>query len=145
MPRSEPRERIAYAATTTAVLRAHRLVTQRVEAVLAPLGLNIPRFEVLGLLNQRQDGELSFTDLKKVTLLHPATMGHTIRKLEAEGLVRRRADDGDGRAQLAVLTRKGRALAERGTRALDAIRFGLDGLDEPAARRLTQQLAALGG
>lgn len=137
----QPAERATYAAATTAVLRAHRLVTSRVEAVLAPLGLTMARFEVLGLLNSRPDHELSFTDLKKVTLMHPATMGHTIRKLEADGLVRRRPDAVDGRAQVAVLTRSGRTLAEQGTRALDGIRFGLEELDEAAARRLHQQLS----
>ncbi|MBA2282605.1 MAG: MarR family transcriptional regulator [Actinomycetota bacterium] len=138
-----PAERITYAGATTAVLRAHRLVTQRVETVLAPLGLTMARFEVLGLLNARSDGELSFTDLKRVTLMHPATMGHTIRKLEADGLLRRRPDTVDGRAQVAVLTRRGRTLADRGTRALDAIRFGLEDLDEAGARRLDRQLSEL--
>lgn len=137
----EPAERATYAGATAAVLRAHRRVTQRVEAVLAPLGLTMARFEVLGLLNSRPDFELSFTDLKKVTLMHPATMGHTIRKLESGGLVRRRPDSVDGRAQIAVLTRAGRTLADRGTRALDDIRFGLEELDEAAARRLREQLA----
>lgn len=139
----EPAERATYAAATAAVLRAHRLVTARVEAVLAPLGLTMARFEVLGLLNARPDHELSFTDLKRVTLMHPATMGHTIRKLEADGLVRRKPDAADGRAQVAALTRSGRTLAEKGTRALDGIQFGLEELDRAAAERLQHQLAEL--
>ena len=126
-----------HAAGAAAVLRAHRLLTSRVEAALAPLGLNMARYEVLGLLNARPDGQMGFTDLKRVTLLHAATMGHNVRRLEAAGLIRRRRDATDGRALVAEITAEGRRLADRATAALAGIRFGLADLspDRTAALR----------
>jgi DNA-binding MarR family transcriptional regulator len=125
------------------VLRAHRLITIRVEAALAPFGLTMARFEVLGLLNARADGQLPFTELKGTTLLHAATMGHNVDRLEAAGLLFRRRDARDGRAIIAEITPAGRALADRATEALSDIGYGLAELTEAQASRLGELLGVL--
>jgi DNA-binding MarR family transcriptional regulator len=118
-------------------------MTARLESALASFDLTLARYEVLGLLHARNDGQMSFTDLKRVTLLHAATMGHNVRRLEAAGLIRRRRDSNDGRALLAEITPEGRRLADRATAALGAIRFGLADLTDGQAAGLRDLLEEL--
>jgi DNA-binding MarR family transcriptional regulator len=70
-------------------------------------------------------------------------MGHTINRLEAAGLIRRCRDASDGRALVAEITAAGRALAERATAALAAVRFGLEELDEASIRQMCILLSEL--
>jgi DNA-binding MarR family transcriptional regulator len=138
-------ETATFSVATAAVFRAQRVVFARVEEALAPLGLTTPRFEILGLLDVTVSGELPFGDLKQTMFMHPATMGHTIRQLESDGLVRRRVDPQDRRAFVAVITAKGRRLAARARAGLAAIHFGMVGLSEADARALCLSLACLDG
>lgn len=133
-----------FALTATLVIRSARLISARVEDVVAPLGLSVPKFEVLGLLHGAPDGEMSFAELKRTMFMHPATMGHTIRLLEADGLLERRAHEGDRRAYVAVITKKGRAVTTKGVQALRAINFGCEGLSVSAAKTIGGRLSALG-
>lgn len=132
-----------FAVASAAILRAARIVAARADDALTELGLTVPRFEVLGLLNVSECGRMGFSQLKQTMFIHPATMGHTIRQLEAAGLIRRETDATDRRAFSAVITSKGRRLADAATRALSATHFGVDGLSESAARDLVLILASL--
>jgi DNA-binding MarR family transcriptional regulator len=133
-----------FAMTATLLIRSARVVSARVDDVVAPLGLTLPKFEVLGFLIAAPGGEMTFAELKQRMFMHPATMGHTIRLLEADGLIKRRAHHSDGRAYIAVLTAKGRTVATKGLDALREIRFGCEGLSVPAAKGISSRLTALG-
>ena len=133
-----------FALTATLLIRSARLISARVEDVVAPLGLSVPKFEVLGLLHAAPGGEMSFAELKRTMFMHPATMGHTIRLLEADGLIKRRAHDGDRRAYVAVITAQGRAVTSKGVQALREIHFGCAGLSVTAAKTIGGRLSALG-
>ncbi|MEY4578561.1 MAG: hypothetical protein RL701_3264 [Pseudomonadota bacterium] len=49
--------------------------------------------------------------LAKLLHLHPSTLTGILKRLERQGLLRRRADPGDGRRSLFMLTEKGRGFA----------------------------------
>jgi DNA-binding MarR family transcriptional regulator len=126
-----------------AILRAVRLITARVEAVLAPFDMTMARFEILGRCFASPDGRVRFADLKASTLLHAATMGHTINRLESAGLIRRRPDDLDRRAQVAEITPAGRTVAEQAIAAMASVGFGLTELDGASIRELCVLLSEL--
>lgn len=133
-----------YALTATLLIRSARLISARVDEVIAPLGLTVPKFEVLGLLHAAPGGEMTFAELKRTMFMHPATMGHTIRLLEADGLIKRRSHAVDGRAYIAVITAKGRTVAGKGVQALREINFGCAGLSPAGARTISGKLTSLG-
>lgn len=125
-------------AGTTSIMRAQQIVLARVDAALKPLGLTFARYEALMLLSFTKDGRLPMAKIGVRLMVHPASVTHTIDKLEEQGLVRRKAHPTDGRTTLAVLTPAGRRLAAKATEAVGKVRFGLDLGD---AR--TEQLVAL--
>jgi DNA-binding MarR family transcriptional regulator len=71
---------------------------------------------VLGRLDR--EGLLSVSDLAAAERLRPQSMAQTVAELEADGLVSRSPDPGDGRRALVALTELGRGvlLEERARR-----------------------------
>lgn len=112
----------------TSITRAHQILSARIDAALAPLGLNFSRFEVLALLSFTKEGRLPMGKIGDRLQVHAASVTNTVNRLEADGWVRRVPHPDDGRTVLAELTPTGRDLAERGARALAAIDYGLAGL-----------------
>jgi DNA-binding MarR family transcriptional regulator len=133
----------AHMVAAAAVLRAHRIVSIRVDAALAALDLSMPRYEVLGLLASSENGRLGFGELKRATLLHSATMTYTVDTLEERKLIRRKRDPKDRRALVAEITAKGRDVVTKATAALNEIRFGMGDLDEAAAKQVALVLSEL--
>jgi DNA-binding MarR family transcriptional regulator len=121
-------------AGTTSIMRAQQLVLARVDAALRPFGLTFARYEALRLLAFTRQGRLPMAKIGMRLMVHPASVTHSITRLEAQGLVRREPHPSDGRATLAVITPAGRRLVERATKAMGSVRFGLD-LDD---RRIEQ-------
>jgi DNA-binding MarR family transcriptional regulator len=72
--------------------------------------------------------------------VHPTSVTSIMRRLEAAGLVNRLPHPDDGRAVLAEITPKGRALVERATKDLVGSNFGLDVLDEAELGKLSELL-----
>lgn len=128
---------------SAAILRAFKIVSSRVEAELAVLGLTTPRYEVLGLLEASPDGHLSPTELSRATLLHPATMTHTVNALEKRKLIRRRPKPSDKRVLLAEITPLGRKVVKRANDALAGIRFGLADLSDDDATEVAVRLSRM--
>ncbi|MCC5949352.1 MAG: MarR family transcriptional regulator [Nitriliruptoraceae bacterium] len=130
-------------AAVTSITRAHQILLARVDEVLKPLGLTFARYEALVLLTFSREGELPLGKMGQRLQVHPASVTNAVDRLEAAGLVVRVPHPTDGRTTLARLTDAGRALAHRATEELGAIRFGADGLDEVAARRVVEDLTAM--
>ena len=61
--------------------------------------------------------------------MHPASVTNAVDRLQAGGLVRRQPHPTDGRATLAVITTRGRELAEAATNALNDQVFRAVGLE----------------
>lgn len=111
------RERPDLDLTAMAVFgRLGRLMTvamARIEAVFTAHGLQRGEFDVLAAL--RRSGapfELNPSVLADTLMLSRAGMTGRIDRLEAAGLVRRTADQGDRRAVLVALTAAGRELVD---------------------------------
>lgn len=79
--------------------------------VLRPFNLSISQYNVLLLLDS--DDGWRLTDLSERLLLDKSTVTRIIDRLELMGLVQRRAEPGDRRAQRVVINEQGRALRER--------------------------------
>lgn len=128
------------------LFRGHQLVRKRTEEVLAPLDLTLPRYEVLSILDAADDGEMSLRDIKRASLLHPATMTYTVDGLEKRGLLKRSTPvgDSDRRIVTAKITPAGHDLAVAALEALRRERFGLGGSLAPdEARELASLLSRI--
>jgi DNA-binding MarR family transcriptional regulator len=126
-----------------AIFRANKIVTARMEAVLAELDLTTSRYELLGLLDNSKGGKLSLGQLSRTTMYHPATMTYTIDGLEKRRLIKREPDPTDRRAVLAAITPAGRKAVRDATKALEAIDWGLSDLSEAQAGVMAQILSAV--
>lgn len=113
-------------AAATSIMRAQQLVSTAVERALRPFGLSFARYEVLMLLSFTKHGSLPMTKMGERLMVHPTGISKLVDKLEDDGLVQRVPDPGDRRRTLATITPAGRRLAARATKAVCAVRFGVD-------------------
>lgn len=113
------------AATFHRLERAARLVNQRVEEALKPLGLTRTRYELLFRLLASPDGALHLGRISDLLLVHPTSVTSIVDRLEAAGFVERRVDPADRRAVLATLTDGGRGQVLAAMEALASIDFAM--------------------
>jgi len=132
-------------AAATSIMRAQQIVQARVDDVLKQFGLTFARYEALTLLYLSRKGALPIGKMGARLMVHPTSVTNAVDRLEEKGLVHRTGDALDRRMVLARITPAGRRLVERATRALGASRFGMDGLDDSEARRLTAVVRQLRG
>ena len=133
----ENRDVVEAMAAATSIMRAQQIVLAAVETELKPLGLTFARFETLRLLAFTRAGELPMGKIGERLMVHPTSVTNSVDRLEADGLVERRAHPDDRRATLAAITPAGRSLVERATKLLDEIDYGMGGLDTDRLSRLT--------
>jgi DNA-binding MarR family transcriptional regulator len=114
------------------------------EVALAEFGLAPVEQQVLGILcGGTADNPGALARAIRQTA---AGMTRTLDRLETRGLVKRRPHREDRRRIVVQLTAKGRKLAERKLRVeVEALDQLLDGLDQPARRRLNAALDELVG
>jgi DNA-binding MarR family transcriptional regulator len=124
----------------TSLMRVQQLVLAELDEILKPHGLTFARYEALVLLVFSSRGSLPLGKMGERLQVHPTSVTSIVRRLEAAGLIDRRPHPDDGRAVLAVITPKGRALVERATKDLIGADFGLDSLDDPQLRELSEIL-----
>ncbi|QWC84818.1 MarR family transcriptional regulator [Nocardioidaceae bacterium] len=127
----------------TSLMRAQQLVLARLDAVLKPYGISFAGYEALVLLVFSSRGSLPLGKMGERLQVHPTSVTSIVRRLEASGWVQRRPHPEDGRAVLAEVTAAGRDLVERTTADLLAIDMGLDALDDPQRRELSDVLRGL--
>lgn len=94
-----------------ALVTAARNVVSVYRPILEPLGLTHPQYLVMLALWER--APLSLGELARALLLEPATASPLVKRLEAQGLVRRERRDADERRLDIRLTDAGAALRER--------------------------------
>lgn len=75
---------------------------------LRTLGFTPPQFDIIATLGNTPG--MTSKELGEKTLITKGTLTGVVDRLIAKGLVRRRADPGDGRRQIVQLTKKGEAL-----------------------------------
>ena len=124
----------------TSLMRAHQLVLSRLDSILKPHGLTFARYEALVLLTFSSRGSLPLGKMGERLQVHPTSITSIINRLEAAGLVSRRPHPEDGRAVLAEITDRGRALVELATADLVTAGFALSDLSEGDLQSLSELL-----
>ncbi|MDO5097241.1 MAG: MarR family transcriptional regulator [Corynebacterium sp.] len=118
-------------ATVTAAIRVAQLLRHRAEEILDPFGISFSRYELLALLMFSRTGALPMSKASTRLNVPPASVTHTVSRLEKEGLVRRIPDPNDGRGTLVSITDQGITLVNAATPELNKFftDFGLDAAD----------------
>lgn len=116
-------------AAATSITRAHQIILARVNDVLAPHGLTFSRYEALVLIGFTKRGALPMGKIGERLQVHPTSVTNAIDRLEAAGYVTRLPHPTDRRTTLAAITEAGRMTVELATKDLEAIRYGLDGVN----------------
>lgn len=116
-------------AAATSIMRAQQILMARMNEQLARFELTFPRYEGLMLLYYSRRGALPLGKMGDRLQVHRTSVTNTIDGLERLGYVERAPHERDRRTILARITERGRAAAERATRALNDGRFGTEPLD----------------
>jgi DNA-binding MarR family transcriptional regulator len=124
----------------TSLMRVHQLVLTELDELLRPLGLTFARYEVLVLLAFSRRGSLPLGKIGERLQVHATSVTPLVKRLEAAELITRTPHPEDGRAVLAAITPRGRALLEEATQTIVAARFGLGSLSEEECDLLTRLL-----
>src|SRR3954447_7044175 len=124
----------------TSLMRVHQLLITELDELLRPLGLNFARYEVLVLLSFSRRGALPLGKIGERLQVHATSVTPLVKRLEAAELLERSRHPEDGRAVLAAITPKGRAVMQQATDAIVAARFGLGALSEAECEQLTTLL-----
>ena len=96
-----------------ALTAAHAVITERLGAALAPLGLSINDFEVLLRLDRVPPPGTRLTDIGETVRLSQPAVSRMITRLERKELVSRGGDPRDGRGVLIAITAAGRRALRR--------------------------------
>jgi len=127
-------------AAMAALLRTAILVTDEMDRVLKERQLSRTGYLILITLQTSHEQTRPLGQLSKVLLVHPTTVTMAIDQLERQGLVRRVPHPTDRRTILARLTPEGDDLAERATKTLAGIGYGLGDVSAASASRVTAAL-----
>jgi DNA-binding MarR family transcriptional regulator len=125
----------------TSLMRVQQLVIGRLDAILKPHGLTFARYEALVLLVFSSRGSLPLGKMGERLQVHPTSVTSIVQRLDAAGLVMRRPHPEDGRAVLAEITPKGRAVVEAATKDLVESDFALGALAPDQLRAISELLA----
>ena len=90
---------------------ASRLITQAYHPLLSGIGLTYPQYLVMMVLWEK-DGQ-PVNDIAKKLYLETNTVTPLLKRMEAEGFVRREKGRADGRQVIVHLAPEGRALEEK--------------------------------
>lgn len=129
-------------AAVTSLVRSHQLYLQQIDDVLRPHGLTFARFELLRLLGFSTRGSLPLSIIGERLQVHPTSVTSLVDRLEADGLVARRAHPTDRRIKLAELTLQGRRVVAEATDTLnEAVFTAMPGLGPVETEQLISLLA----
>lgn len=119
---------VASMSATTSIMRVQQILMARLNEMLKEFGLTFPRYEALMLLYLSSRGSLPLGKLGERLQVHRTSVTNLVDGLERAGLAERVPHEHDRRMMLAVITKRGRALAEEATVALNGARFATDPL-----------------
>jgi DNA-binding MarR family transcriptional regulator len=130
-------------AMVTSVMRVQQILLKRVEDALRPLGLTFARYEILMLLSFTKSGAMAMKRVGSRLQVHPTSVTSAVDRLEAQGLVERRAHATDRRAVLAAITDSGRSIAAEATVVINKEVFEQPHLTPAQIKELTRLLGIL--
>jgi DNA-binding MarR family transcriptional regulator len=129
----------------TALRKASRRVTALYDEALAPTGLRSTQFAILAEIFDRDEGPPTLNQLAEDLVLDRSGLGHSLRPLEREGLIRLEKSSCDRRSTLVALTEQGR---KRYAQALTLWQKAQDryaaALGETRANELRRRLIEIG-
>jgi len=96
-----------------AQVRLALLRTRQLDRELQAFSLSVNDYEILVELSEAPDQRLRMTGLADATAQSRSRLSHQVTRMEARGLVRRDACEGDKRGMFAVLTPDGLAAIEQ--------------------------------
>jgi DNA-binding MarR family transcriptional regulator len=103
-------------------------------ALCAGQGLKPGQFQVLAALRRRDPQPLTATELSEAAILTSGAMTPILDQLEAQGMIRRQADDADRRARRISISPKGRGIIDRALDLSVARHRELDGVLDAGER-----------
>jgi DNA-binding MarR family transcriptional regulator len=136
---------VEYFTAMDAMMRTHQLMVIELDRVLKPHGLSRTAFLLLATLLMSREHTRPLGQLSKHLMVHPTTITLVIDQLEGKGLVTRTAHRTDRRTVLASLTDVGRELVAKAGEDLAGAQFGLSGVTDALAKRLTSILGQVRG
>ncbi|MCU1500730.1 MAG: putative MarR family transcriptional regulator [Ilumatobacteraceae bacterium] len=125
------------------LLRLHQLMITEIDRVLKEFEITRSGYLVLATVQLSDDGTRLLSRIATHMLVHPTTVTLIVDKLEHQALLVRRPHPTDRRATHVKITPAGTALMKEATRALDRVGFGLPGLSDGDAAKLTKVLARI--
>jgi DNA-binding MarR family transcriptional regulator len=130
-------------AAMVSVLRATAIMNEEVDRILAEQKLHRTAYLLLITLQMTEGSARPLGQLSKRLLVHPTTVTSIIDQLEQDGIVVRKPHPTDRRTVMAELTKKGHRATAAASAALAEADFGLSGIDDRTADRLTEDLRRL--
>jgi DNA-binding MarR family transcriptional regulator len=104
------------------------------------LGLSIPRFFVLTILDLVSGSGIALSALSREARVAPPRLTYALDALQSRGLVRRIQARDDGRVTLAQITPAGRTVLKKAIARLNKVNFGLSELPEKDAAAIAAAL-----
>jgi DNA-binding MarR family transcriptional regulator len=101
----------------TKIRRAARHISRFYDACLADSGLRATQYAILGHLKHR--GPKTMLEVAELMTMDRATVGHSLRPLERDGLVTIAISQADRRARIVSVTPQGLERIERGRAGWD--------------------------
>ena len=128
-----------------AMMRTHQLMVAELDRVLKPYGVSRTAFLLMATLLMSREHTRPLGQLSKHLMVHPTTITLVIDQLDGKGLVSRTPHSTDRRTVLATLTDQGRVLVTKASDDLASAQFGLTGVTDTLAKRLTSVLGQIRG
>jgi DNA-binding MarR family transcriptional regulator len=120
-----------------ALMRTHQLMANELDRVLKPHNVSRTAFLLMATLLMSREYTRPLGQLSRHLMVHPTTVTLVIDQLAGRDLVTRRPHPTDRRTVLASLTDEGRRVVGKASEDLAATQFGLTGVSESLAQRLT--------
>ena len=124
----------------TSIMRVQQILIAEFDGVLKPLDLSFARYEVLRLVSFSREGRLPLSIIGQRLMVHPTSVTNAIDRLVDSGFVERTPDDEDRRRVYASLTKDGKRVLRKATKALMDIDFGLKSLGKAERESLFKVL-----
>ncbi len=93
------------------VYAASRLIIREYQPYLDKLGITYPQYLVLMVLWENDD--VPVNDISQKLILNTNTVTPLLKRMEAQGLIKRKRSESDERKVLVKLTRKGRLMQKK--------------------------------
>ena len=117
--------------------RVTSIYAQRMDASLKPIGIDVPRWRVLTLL--QKNGASTVTQLSQEAVSKISTMAKIVQRMTAEGLISVRTSDDDARSTEVTISSRGREILENVQAKVSRIgRRAFDGISPDDLRRINE-------